>query len=658
MSTVTITDVRQGLIDARVLTGLLLVVSVCALVVPLVLFRNPYTVILPVSTLTAGLLGVYYHYRLPQPLRMNVAVHSAFVKNISIIWLVVFALAVALYTINGFTRPLSVSFLLLLLYVLALSTIFVGSRAVITLGFLLTTGLVHRALIYFVNPLPYGVDSHYHYGNAHFITQLGTLEPLQGTKELVAPFYHVAGAVSSLVLNVPIRQGVMFLVLVVAITVVTTLIVFHLTASIWNERSGLVASFLYLVSDHASGELLTLGTTELGLLFFALVLYGLIWYVRTESSRHLAVFLISFFALTFTHHGSIFVIAFAVITFSLCAILLWGLSSRFINLSFLSGTILLFSWTSTTITEEATFLDWMLLNLFRAFSFPWEGGEQLTPEMFGFVSAAPMAGSSYPGVLGTGLLFFFGGFGILYWTLLNRDESRELIVIVGALIAFLLALVFVGSVMGISALVPSRWLKHLYVLLAIPAGIGLLGLLSLIPSRFRTPSTLLVGLLILTVPYMVFMGGSPDGSIDDPIFGDAPAAERMSYTDEEVATTQHAIEYAPDGAAVTSDDFGRAPIRWDRTETASGQFTITVNLDENRPSTGGVETTLLINREYMYSGHTRFGLWTQKLGDHPPLTVRGEVPLQPSTLDSYVKVYHAEEGDCTDTSCGMYVGVH
>lgn len=655
MSTVTLPRLRTLLVDSRALTVLLFVVSVSALAVPAFLIQNAYTVVLPLSTLAASLLGIYYHYRPPSPLARGVTVESIPVRAVYALWFAAFAMAVALYTAHGFTRSLSVNALLVCLYLLSIGAIFFTDRNSVALGFLLVTGLVHRGLIYFVNPLPYGIDPHYHYGNAHFIAAIGTLEPLRGTKELVAPFYHVAGAVGSLLLGVPVRQGALFLVLVVTITVVTTLVVYHLTASFWSTRAGLFASALYLAGDHSAGDLLALGTTELGLVFFVLVLYGVVWYVQTESNRHLAVFLVAFFALTFTHHGSVFVIASAVIAFSFAAMLVRGVSSRFVNVSILSGTILFFNWTATSFRDGGdAFLDWILINLLRHIRLSWSGEGGPTPEMFGFVSAAPMASSGYLDVFGTGLLFFLGASGVLYWVSFGESDTKDIVVLLSTVMATLLGVMFVGSVMGIPSLVPSRWFKHIYILLAVPAGVGLLGVLSLLPRRVRSPSTLLACLVVLSLPYLILMGGSIDGSPDDPIFDTAPGAERMSYTPQEVATTQHSLAYATVQTDVLGDHVGRAPLRWDRTETAPETRRIRINIDNDEPVVLPDRPTMVITREYMYSGHTVFDIWSAELETGIPMTVRGEVPVRHSTLEGYSKIYDVETDTCPK-SCGLYL---
>lgn len=655
MTSVTVQLFRQSLIDSRVLTALVLFVSGGALAVPVLGIQNPYTVILPLAVFVAGLVGLYHHFRTPElfEIRVTVAVPETLVYTL---WFVVLSLVILLYTLNGFARNLSVNLLLLCLYVLVISTILITDRPRRVLALLLATGLVHRTLIYFVNPLPYGADQHYHYGNAHFIAQTGTLEPLHNMKELIAPFYHITGAVGTLIMNIPIRQGTIFLLLIVSITVVTTLLVYHLTSSLWNQQAGLFAGVLYLAGDQTTGDVLTIGTTEFGLLWFVIVLYGLIWYFRTQSKRYLTVFLVALFALNFTHHGSMFVITFTIVTVCICGLLLVGYSARLINVSLLSVLALFFNWMSSNLAGgEESFLGWIVISLLNNIEQLWMAEEiRVTPEEFGFLPDSLMAGSGYLDVLGLGFLFLFAVFGVLYWTAVRQDYTREFVVLIGSVICFLLALLLVGSVLGINLVVPSRWFKHLYFLLAIPAGVGFLGLLGLLPTSERNPSTVLVCVLILMVPYLVLMGGSFSGSIDDPIFDDAPAAERLSYTDEEIATVEFPMRYATDETVVVGDQFAFSALRWDETVVSTQQRRMTIDVDNNIIFTPG-QTTMVINRAHIYSGHAKFNIWSDEFGSGPPPAVRGEAPLNPSVFEGYVKVYHAEGGYCHDTSCGIYL---
>jgi len=650
---------RRVLVDSRFLTAVLLLSSGAALVVPALFLRNPYTVLLPGATFLAAALGLVWQVRRPDrfrlPTRRGVRWQSLFTA-----WLVLTAAAVALYTVSGYDRTLAVNGFLLALYLVSIAAVFLTDRSLPTLVLLLGTGLLHRAFIYFTNPLPYGVDPHYHYGNAHFIAKWGTLEPLHATKELFAPFYHLTGALASMLLGVPVRDGAMFLAMVVSITTVLALLVYHLTTSLWDERAGLLATTLFLVGDHTTGSVLSLGTTEFAMIFFVVLVYATVEYVRTNSKRYLLVFAGALFALTFTHHGTVFVATTSVAVFALGGVVLLGSVARFLYLAVLSLSVLVFSWTSTSLAGGSgdSFLGWILINLWRTLDRLFVVTEGVSAEALGYVSASPMASWGYLNVLGTGLLFFLGVVGVLYWVSVRRDDSRAIVVLLGSVITFVLVLMFVGSIVGISSLVPSRWFKHLYVLLSIFGGVGVLGLLSVVPDRFRAPVPLLVVALVLLVPYLVLMGGSLNSAVDDPVFDGSPGAERRSYTQTEVAMFDFAISYATDETDVYGDDFARGPIRWDRGDNAPNPRRLAIDLDSEKLFRIPNKTTMLINRQHMYSGKAIFDVWTSEFGTQPPITVRGETPIRKNTVEGFAKVYQASDGWCGNQSCGIFLDDH
>jgi hypothetical protein len=643
------------LVNERALTALVLIVSGLALLVPAFIMRNPFTVVLPGAVLLAGLVSLSQFRRSTETRQFTVSVRAPLVPLLAI-WFGLVSVAVLLYTINGYSRSLAINGVLLCLYVLPMGVVFFTEQYRFVLAWLLGAGLLHRALIYFANPLPYGIDPHFHYGHAANIASQGTIETLVGTKELFAPFYHVGGAMGSVVLGLPVRQGAVFLALIVPVTLVTTLVVYHLTAAFWDRQAGLLAVGLLVAGDHTTGRVIEFATTEFAFLFFAVVVYAVLWYVRTQSKQYLVVFFAAMVAINFTHHATMFVASLTVVTFSLVVMILYAVSRRFINLSVLSILLLFFNWLSMSLANDAgSFFIWITLNFVTRVQLLWELEGGFAPRDFGYISAAPMASTGYLSVIGLGLLFFFAVFGTLYWMSVRRDETRATVLLIGGGITFLVAMMFAGSVGGIDSFVPSRWFKHLYVLLAILGGVGLIGLLSLLPENRRTPTLLLAGLLVLLVPYVVFMGGSLNSSIDDPIFDEEPGAERMAYTDEEVATVTHSMEYVTSDTTVVSDQLGWSPFRWDRSEDAPRRHRMTVNLNGNRVLPHPERPTMVVNREYMYTKHPRFDIWATEFGTQRPLTVRGEVPFDQSSFDGYGKVYQAEDGDCGETRCGVYL---
>lgn len=647
-----VSTTRSLLIDTRILTLLVLVVATAALAVPLFVISNPYTIILPTAALSAALLSGYYHLKRPAPLTWDFETDSATTfKILCTLWFLSLTVAVILYYSRGFERSLWVNLVLLLLYLLPLGMVFVSKQNRVVVALLIATGMVHRGFIYVTNPLAYGVDPHGHYNTAIQIAETGSMAPLEGSKSFFAPFYHLSGAIGSVLLNIPVPQGSMFLVLVVAITVTTALLVYHLTAVHWNWQAGVIALTLYLTGDFVVGDLLALGTTELGLLFFALVVYSAIWYLKTTAPRQLLLFVGTLFALTFTHDASVFVAVLIVVIFIGMFLFLHGISSRLLNLSSITGVVLLFDWTTGHVGDGRTFLEWIASSFFASL-FRTTGAREevqtITPADLGFVGHGPMASSGFIHVTGTGLLLTLSIFGILYYTSIKNKDQSQVFLIIGAGAAVLMVLMFTGSVFGLNVFVPSRWFKHLYFLLAIPAGVGVLGLISVVLERRRTRNYVFVLLVALTIPYMVFMGGNLNGAIDDPVFDDAPGAERMSFTDSEVATIHHSTIYSTDETTAYGDTLLRSPIgRYHESGMRSSQ--ITIDIDEGNSIITSGDHTLVVVREHLYTGKAGF----QIVSNGQTMRVRGETPLDHQILNGYSLVYQAESGNCRQP-CGIY----
>jgi hypothetical protein len=642
---------RSLIVNSQILTVVLILAATAALTVPLFVVSNPYTITFPIAALSGALLSAFYHFRTPPRINWEFTVESSIRdKLIYNFWFISVATAIVLYYVNGFNRSMSINLVLLAMYLLPLGLLFNQKNRVTILTLLLSTGLLHRVFIYFSSPLAYGVDPHKRYMNARLIAEVGNLQPLVGDKYYFAPFYHLAGAIGSILLDLPVPQGTIFLVLAVTITVTTALLVYHLTAVHWNWQAGIISLVLYMTGDFIAGNLLALATTELGLLFFSILIYCVIWYSKTASKRQLLLIMSMLVTLTFTHSASVFITVIIIISYIFASLLVRGISVREVNLAVLLGLVLILDWTTGHVGDGRTFLEWIAKSFFIQLLTPIAGKETvLTAADLGFVSAAPMSSSGILHVIGTALLLFFAVYGILYYTAIEQTISDQIFLLIGGSATTLMVLLFAGAILDLSVFVPGRWFKHLYFLLAIPGGVGVVGILSLLAGRNYTPTRIFVFLLIITIPYIVFMGGSLNGSIDDPIFESAPGAERMSFTESETATIRHSTIYSMEGTSVHGDNLlGSAICRYHESDATCKGLTVDIREDAVVDRLG--QGTIVIVREHMYSGHAQFKVTTGK----EIIKVRGKAPISHSTVNGYSLVYQAENGDCSDISCGLY----
>jgi len=643
-------NIRPLLLDSRVLTAFLLLVSSVLLLVPAFFIRNPYTVILPAALFVAGSVSLVYHRTDTSSFSWSDQTIHFDWRSLSILWSVFFAVSVIIYHQQGGSRTLEINFLLLALYIIPILWAVFEKRSYAGLGLLIVTGIFHRSLIYFASPVPYGNDSHIHYGRASYIAESGGLEILQGHKELYSPFFHVTGGVSSLLLDLPVRKGAIFLVIGTSITVVGTLVIYYIASQYWDGMVGFLSATFYITSDRLVGNFLILGgTTQLGLLFFMLTIYGTVEYLRTDSTRHFDIFLISIVALTFTHQATTFVTVCAVGGGMGVVAVVNGYQRTMRNLTLLMGGVLFSDWMTTQLSGRS-FLDWILGNLLIAisnFGLFGSGGPMIDVSEYGYSIASPMESTGYIHVLPVGMLFFFAAFGILYWARKRKQNATKIVSFVGSAITVLLVLIFTGSVLDLP-FVPSRWFMHLYVLLAIPAGVGLFGILELLPWTKRNQSIVLCFLLVLTVPYIAFMGVNHVSSVDDPVLDNVPAAERKAFTESEVATIEHTVRFSEAGTTIYSDQSHQAILRYYITDDVRGRV-MSFNMDEQEFISQTNSQQVMINRGYMSSGHVRFNIEVQ----NSRIGVRGNIPI--NTMVSKQSNIYQSTNECNNISCGTYV---
>lgn len=643
--------IQSLLLDSRVLTGFLLLLSGFALLLPIFLVTNPFTVVLPFALFTGALMSAVSHLRDDRYHLYNNSLGMQ-TKPLLVLWFADIATIVILYHQHGFARTNTVNILTLLLYSIPVVLIIIDHSTGQTLGMILLSGIVHRALVYFVNPIAYGVDPHYHYKHARLIAESSSLEFLYGTKELYIPFYHLIGAIGSLILNVPVQQGAIFLVIITSITTTGTVIVYYLGKSYWGKSVGLLSAVLFITGDYIVGATISAGTTELGLIFFMIIIYSTIRYTRSSGVRHLSVFLFAIIALSFTHQASTFVAFFTVLSGLSILVIFRFPQYEFRTLPFIMALLLYINWTTTELSSGLSFFERTSLALVAKIQrFELFRGREIegNPAVeLGYTLAGPMDSTSYIHVLPMGMLFFFSTFGLLYWIRFKGEKTKNIICVLSGGITSILILIFGGAVLSLPV-VPSRWFMHLYFLLAIPAGIGLYVLANLLAQTIRHQSTslILLCLIILILPYIALMGGNLVSAIDDPLFNDAPGAERMSYTDSEVATVFHTSKHITEGTVVYGDSLTRAAVgRYYDSQTGS---VLTINqetslIDQTK------DRAIIINRQHMYTGKAVFTIKT----DEQELRVRGTVPLNEKIMKKYRHIYQAESDGCGETKCGLY----
>jgi hypothetical protein len=163
-----------------------------------------------------------------------------------------------------------------------------------------------------------------------------------------------------------------------------------------------------------------------------------------------------------------------------------------------------------------------------------------------------------------------------------------------AVISF--SVVFGGPLGGFGIIYPLRWLPFVYVIGSILAALGVTVLVQQSTGSWRTVAVALIAVMLVTS-----MIGTNYGSPDDPLYDDANGAVRYELTDSEFTLVQHIVQYSGETTVI-----------------GDGHITVVVERQYKRPAltiqyladsesiTGPREPTLLIDRQYLQSGHAQF----------------------------------------------------
>jgi len=390
------------------------------------------------------------------------------------------------------------------------------------------------------------------------IAREGSLAPLAESKYLLAPVYHVVGAVGALVLGGP-RNGI-YLAVGLAVTL-SGLFVYATGRLLLPARWALLATALYAFSDQFVRWGMHVIPTSLGLAFFLAAVYAATRLLAADAERWaVALLAVASLGTVFTHQVStaVVLVFLAVATAVTTVLAVFGTdvgrnaarkAVALAGVSVLTLVTTVVSWANAPFGGESTFLwrelsvvgaaltDSGLLNLAGEGGDPTAGGAATTP----FTPLVP-----YVELVGFGLLLAAAVVGGLL--LLGRDLPPDVALTHVATAGVLFVAVFGLSLFGMRALLPGRWLAFLYVPLALLAGAGLHQV-----SRHGSRRLALAAFLVLALGYPTTMVVAEKATLDSPAFG--TEHKRFAYTEAELgaARTAPAVAPAEDGAALGTD---------------------------------------------------------------------------------------------------------
>jgi hypothetical protein len=437
------------------------------------------------------------------------------------------------------------------------------------------------------------------------IARTGSLSPLAASKYIMAPFYHVIGAVGALVFG-SVRNGVY---LTIGLLVpLSALFVYATGKMLLPARWALLATALYAFSDQFIRWGMHLIPTGLGLAFFLAAVYLLTRVFDADAERWaVGLLLACSLAVVFTHQVSTAIALFFLGTATVVAVTLklvegdpgdpHGTRKAVAVAGVFAATLVttLVSWANTPFSAGSTFL-WRELAVVAT----------SLAEDTGFLNLASTGGSETVGTAGTqsvlgqlvpyielfgfGLLLaaaIVGGLLLLRWKV-APDIALTYLLTGGGMFV----IVFGLSLFGVRVLLPGRWMVFLYFPLVVLGAVGLYYV-----SQSGSRRLILAAFVLLAVGYPTTMVVAEKATLDNPAFEDQFA--RFSFTESEIAAVDSMTDVAPPSSGVT---IGTDHPYKSLFERYGGYEAATLTLGADGPTT--VETA--VAREYQADGPVTF----------------------------------------------------
>lgn len=406
---------------------------------------------------------------------------------------------------------------------------------------ILVAAVVIRLTVLFSTPGFIGVDAWSHIPvYVAGIAETGSIAAMAGSKYVMAPFYHVVGAVGALLFG-SARAGTFLSVGV--LVPVSALLVYGTGKLLLPARWALLATALYAFSDQFIRWGIHVIPTSLGLVFFLATLYGVTKVFFTDDLRVIGLLLASSLAIVFTHQVST---AIALVLLGAAAFVSAGLaftgnhpdggaSGSTYALAGVFGVnlvVTIVSWINTPWSAGSVFL-WRMLEIVRVTVTESAGFLDLASEGGGGAAggSAGLVAQLVPYVewFGFALLLLATVIGGL--VMLRRDEPTDLALTYLLTAGVMFVVVFGLTLFGIRSLLPGRWIAFMYAPMAVIGAVGLFYV-----SRNASRGIILAVFVVLAFGYPTTMVVAEKATIDSPAFDDQ--YPRFSYTETEIAAVE------------------------------------------------------------------------------------------------------------------------
>lgn len=576
-------------------------------------YQNPITIILPLS-LVAGLASFW-------ALQSQANTYFTPVRSKPAIALAAICLSLSI-TVISFRGWVTVSWIALSGTFLVATFIAVSTdrpRAAVPIAIL--TSLSHATAVFFDSEIILGNDPLHHARLVEGIQKAASNEPLETSKYFFSPLYHYFEAIGLSILGIDI-QSATYATGTIATIAVFSLGIYWLGQNL-SVRIGSLAVVLYLAADFTTYYAVSPQPSSFAVLIAILLPITIIHYVRQQQLRWGCLTVSLLGVIVFTHQLSTFIVIFSLGSLATAGILLRDKSMRSITLRL---------WALTSFLACASWL-------YSGYSGVQEGSQPILARIIQFIIYEIQTlgrGTSTPAtvptgyivgladaltvvqVLGLGVLFTAGVIGGL--RLADKERTRQAAVYAGILVVTFSVAVFGGPLIGTDQMRPERWWVYLYVPLVLLASVGLIYTIHALPNIRENVITIsMIVLLLIIVPYTLSMTGNYRGSISDPMFDNAAAAERFGVSEQETSGLLWTTNHVRQDRQVVSDVRLSVPLqRW---FGHSGSITIRWN-----PSKNWVAGSVAVLRPYQQTSQAQSDL----LVNNSTTRVRGPIPKSQS----------------------------
>ncbi|WP_259517207.1 glycosyltransferase family 39 protein [Halanaeroarchaeum sp. HSR-CO] len=463
------------------------------------------------------------------------------------------------------------------------------------------------------------------------IAASGSLSAIADSKYVMAPIYHLVGAVGTTLFGDP-RVAVF---LAIGALIPLSMVFVYATAAVFvSARWAVLAATVYAFADQFIRWGIHVIPTSLALVFFLAVLYLLTLTLLGDREPWVLTLLVGFsLAVVFTHQ---------VTTAILLVLLAVGVGVATLarmtetdapspvpvaGVFVLTLGVTVLSWLNTPFGDESIFLYNRLELLAVAandIGFLQLAADHAAPPTMELpVSGSPSPVGRLADVVGFTVLFGIaavGGLTALDW---DRPAGPTYLLLVTA--GLLFVAVFGLQFIGFRILIPGRWTVFLYALLAILGAIGVATLYDRAPR-----GVIIAAVVLLAAVYPATMVVAEKSSLDSPAFEDT--FTKYAYSESEIAALETIGTIHPPSV---EDD-----IRTDHPYVAiykspGGYDARTLAVNESGP----VEPTPVLYRSYQSEGRVVFDAGA----DEPRASVAGSYPADFVCQSDWDRVYVNDE---------------